>query len=1380
MKRQNRDKPQVINTDLRQVESIIHISDVHIRKRERHAEYQIVFNRLYEEIKKYPNTLVAITGDTVHDKTDLVPESIDMFRRFMIDLTNITEVIILVGNHDVNIFNVGSLDSLTPLITNLQTRNKIHLLNENSAYRFGQTNLVFGVTTIWANSVTDIDSWDLSHIDNPIKIALYHGMIHGCTLDNGLKALNNSRCTNSSYFNVSDFTSYDITLLGDVHKHQFLNSDRTVAYAGSLIQQKRDEDLIEHGYILWKLSDSEDIRDLSAEFFRIPSDYGIIEIEVPDSIDEYVKKIKNGNKNRPRKSGRLIPQYKNEEIPPNLDIKLRYSTIEGRGNFKKIYRLITNLLKRNIVRTSEFMVSKTEGFEAQALRDIIEFGSVQKTGDNDRKRVTKEVKHSNNVMKDRSDIEDNRSDSVIFKIGGNDVVIRAIMNFYDKKTDKSEHGTGTRELIRREVSSILKKIDYNYESDVKNIKFKSIEFENMFIYLDKNEIDFSLFDRIVGLNAGNFQGKSSFIDVVLYAIYGKCSRGKRFDILNIKKNQMMSRIVLEVNGVEYVITRNSYINSRKNRDLKESVVFCEGGRDITADDRVKTHKLIESKICSYSDMVNNSFILQKNGSSFTELSDREKKDILCKMARLDVFDMVFHEAKSRHFSHSQTFGKTVRRLDPLMNKYLSIEEIKSVLPKSKSKKAASESNQRKLDLIHEKMVDRSGELKESEEKLIKRIAKFNRILTNLEKEISSLETTEQFGDQLQHTIQSYNRNRQETHEMSMEIIGVLDQIRQNESEFREILQGSTIEKMETELKIRDEEDRKRLNALQDSLLKFHTRLQKVNHTEDEIRKFLSSKQESLIDSQDKLIGLNDRITAINDEISQIEEYSDLDNLVINAVRQTEAIDSEIRSLRVRVSEYETSLENINTSLLGLKDHDYDPECEKCMSNPVTKSILHYRSEMKKIQQSISNLQDTINDKRKQLSDLKIVEYQDRTIHCDEWYAKALSHPQELIDKREGLRKVDADITTVRNGIERLKSEIDRNQKELEKIKENRRVEMDIERTRQDINSIQNQNKTEDVRIKLSKVFELQNRRKEMDRRLGEKKEQINRIYAEMERFELMDLADMTIRSIERSDLKNRIDALRTRSNKLRNRLKELSANLTDTRTEANGIELDLGRFEEIRESIQDESNSKLVLEQIKALLDRSGLVDDLLTRQIIPYIQNRINNILSDVGHYRVNITYRNQSVNIYKDDGLNIAMSSGYESYLLDLVFRLALVQINNHIRTDFLVIDEGFNACDAEHKENIRDLLEYMKTYYSWLLVVSHDDYIKSFYDQSIQIQTVKRVDENDPDLLISGSLIRNVDYGSRNVNQIQIVPKSTKATNVTKTARSKATKARVRKSN
>ena len=39
------------------------------------------------------------------------------------------------------------------------------------------------------------------------------------------------------------FKDYDLALLGDIHKRQFINKEETIAYCGSLIQQNHGEEI---------------------------------------------------------------------------------------------------------------------------------------------------------------------------------------------------------------------------------------------------------------------------------------------------------------------------------------------------------------------------------------------------------------------------------------------------------------------------------------------------------------------------------------------------------------------------------------------------------------------------------------------------------------------------------------------------------------------------------------------------------------------------------------------------------------------------------------------------------------------------------------------------------------------------------------------------------------------------------------------------------------------------------------------------------------------------------------------------------------------------------------------------------------------------------
>ena len=46
----------------RKLKYIHHISDIQIRNLKRHREYEEVFNKLYEEVKKNPNNAISYIG----------------------------------------------------------------------------------------------------------------------------------------------------------------------------------------------------------------------------------------------------------------------------------------------------------------------------------------------------------------------------------------------------------------------------------------------------------------------------------------------------------------------------------------------------------------------------------------------------------------------------------------------------------------------------------------------------------------------------------------------------------------------------------------------------------------------------------------------------------------------------------------------------------------------------------------------------------------------------------------------------------------------------------------------------------------------------------------------------------------------------------------------------------------------------------------------------------------------------------------------------------------------------------------------------------------------------------------------------------------------
>ena len=108
-----------------QVDNVIHIADVHIRNFKRHDEYESVFQRVYdycrEEVRQNKNTIIYLAGDIVHAKTDMSPELIVQTRNFFVNLAQIAPVILIAGNHDMNLNNRNRLDALTPIVDSIDT-----------------------------------------------------------------------------------------------------------------------------------------------------------------------------------------------------------------------------------------------------------------------------------------------------------------------------------------------------------------------------------------------------------------------------------------------------------------------------------------------------------------------------------------------------------------------------------------------------------------------------------------------------------------------------------------------------------------------------------------------------------------------------------------------------------------------------------------------------------------------------------------------------------------------------------------------------------------------------------------------------------------------------------------------------------------------------------------------------------------------------------------------------------------------------------------------------------------------------------------------------------------------------------------------------------
>jgi DNA repair exonuclease SbcCD ATPase subunit/predicted MPP superfamily phosphohydrolase len=255
---------QHIDIGMKKIGKIYHIADVHVRNVKRHKEYNLVFNRLYSYIKKTKtdDSLIYVAGDIVHAKTDMSPELVSVVSDFFKQLADIAPTIVITGNHDCNLNNNYRLDALSPIVKALNHQN-LHYLKDNGVYSMAGVH--FNVMSVFDKPVDYIKA---DSFQGDYKIALHHGSVHNASTDAGF-VLSNTHVTTEM------FKGHDLVLLGDIHKPQFLDDDKTVAYAGSLIQQNHGEAL-GHGIMIW------DLESKKCKFVEIENDYGYYTFQVDE------------------------------------------------------------------------------------------------------------------------------------------------------------------------------------------------------------------------------------------------------------------------------------------------------------------------------------------------------------------------------------------------------------------------------------------------------------------------------------------------------------------------------------------------------------------------------------------------------------------------------------------------------------------------------------------------------------------------------------------------------------------------------------------------------------------------------------------------------------------------------------------------------------------------------------------------------------------------------------------------------------------------------------------------------------------------------------------------------------------------------------------
>ena len=137
-------------------------------------------------------------------------------------------------------------------------------------------------------------------------------------------------------------------------------------------------------------------------------------------------------------------------------------------------------------------------------------------------------------------------------------------------------------------------------------------------------------------------------------------------------------------------------------------------------------------------------------------------------------------------------------------------------------------------------------------------------------------------------------------------------------------------------------------------------------------------------------------------------------------------------------------------------------------------------------------------------------------------------------------------------------------------------------------------------------------------------------------------------------------------------------------------------------------------------VSRDGIPFDVITATV-PEIQNEVNNILSQITDFTSLFETDGKNIIpyiVYNDKKWLMSLTSGFEKFALSLAIRVALINISNLPRPNFLIIDEGFGVLDAENLASMQTLFSYLKTNFDFIMIVSHLESLRDIVDTHVEI--------------------------------------------------------------
>ena len=470
---------------------------------------------------------------------------------------------------------------------------------------------------------------------------------------------------------------------------------------------------------------------------------------------------------------------------------------------------------------------------------------------------------------------------------------------------------------------------------------------------------------------------------------------------------------------------------------------------------------------------------------------------------------------------------------------------------------------------------------------------------------------------------------------------------------------------------------------QDFSSKLASAITDIDSLEIQIKESAAEKEKheaSLRNLQQDKLQLATKLIPISQSFSDINKLETTKHQIQDAIDQQNTL---IESYQTKATELSSKIDELSDQINSIDSSSLDSKMDV---------LNDLKDKEKTCQLKIQQLSVELKHKQDKMSKLDQLEYDENCQYCmNNVFVK---------DAIETKKSIESDSNALKT-VEELLEKIQANIRTLSSVTEEKAA---LQKLHQQLSTTQTtkSNIDKDVHVSMTKLHTLTTKLAEVDFNISEYHKHKDAITSNAKIEEEIDTVNSHILEVE-YEISTYNTQLIDFYSALQNR-KDVKSNAETSISKLNDLEQQYKYYQYYMEAV-----------------DRDGVPYDLIA-STIPYIEQEINNILSQIVEFSIALHTDGKNINAFivydQDNFWPIELTSGMEKFIASLAIRTSLINVSSLPRPNFLAIDEGFGALDSDNLNNMFLLFDYLKSQFHFLFVISHIDSMRDVVDSLVEI--------------------------------------------------------------